>query len=102
MTTTLGAGNTLNTEARLTRAEECVSADLGGQMAILHPGSGMYFGLNAVGATIWEALGEPATRQELCARVMAEYSVSEEQCAADVARLIDSLLEHGLVKDRDE
>ena len=87
---------------RIVRSPECMSADLGGQVAVLHPGSGVYFGLNDVGAIIWDALAEPMTRPQLCARVMAEYDVDEAQCAADVTRLIDALLEHGLVKEHNE
>ncbi|MBV6521090.1 MAG: hypothetical protein MNPFHGCM_01213 [Gemmatimonadaceae bacterium] len=59
----------------------------------------VYFGVNVIGARIWELL-PPATRtfDELCAALIAQYSdVSPAQIQKDVRKFLDDLVENGLV-----
>ncbi|MEP7343970.1 MAG: PqqD family protein [Gemmatimonadaceae bacterium] len=59
----------------------------------------VYFGVNIIGARIWELL-PPATRtfDELCAVLAAQYSdVSSAQIQKDVRKFLDDLVENGLV-----
>ncbi|MEO6446632.1 MAG: PqqD family protein [Gemmatimonadaceae bacterium] len=61
--------------------------------------SEVYFGVNMVGARIWELL-PPATRtyEELCKVLCAEYSdVGAEVIRADARRFLEQLLANGLV-----
>jgi hypothetical protein len=61
----------------------------------------VYFGLNAVGARVWELL-PPATStiEELCARIAAQYADADpEVIRADVVELIAELVAHRLVID---
>ncbi len=61
--------------------------------------SEVYFGVNTVGARIWELL-PPATRtfDELCAALVADYSdVSAEVVRGDARRFLEQLAANGLV-----
>lgn len=61
--------------------------------------SEVYFGVNTVGARIWELL-PPATRtfEELCAALCAEYSdVSADVIRDDARRFVEQLRTNGLV-----
>jgi hypothetical protein len=61
----------------------------------------VYFGLNAVGARVWELL-PPVTSSvdELCSRVAAQYAdVDPNMIRADVTELIAELVSHRLVID---
>ena len=78
-----------------------VSSDLGGEAVILHLGSGVYFGLNSVGASIWALLREPRTVRELEKAVLAEYAVDAERCRSDILRLLRSLEAEDLVEVRE-
>jgi hypothetical protein len=63
------------------------------------PATEIYFGLNAVGACIWELL-PPVTSSltELCDRVAAQYpDAPPDVIRADVQALLDDLLREGLV-----
>ena len=82
-------------------AKNQVFCDLGGEAAILSLGSGMYYGLNAVGAFIWNRIQEPAGVEDICASVMGEYGIDAELCRTDVTRLLGELLEQGLIEVRD-
>lgn len=60
--------------------------------------SEVYFGVNTVGAHIWDLLGRSKTLDELCAALAERYSdVSEQQIRLDVVRFLDDLVENGLV-----
>lgn len=59
----------------------------------------VYFGVNVIGARIWELL-PPASKTfgELCAALAAQYSdVSPAQIQKDVQKFLDDLIENGLV-----
>lgn len=47
--------------------------------------------LNETGSFLWKQLGHDMTEEELCAALLAEYDVTPEQAAADVARFIETL-----------
>ena len=60
----------------------------------------VYFGLNAVGARVWELLPPALTSfDELIGKLMADYpEVDEATIRADVTELLQELEGHGLVK----
>jgi hypothetical protein len=66
---------------------------------LLDTRSEVYFGLNAVGARIWQLLPpRTETEDELCAAVAAAYpDAAPERVRADVAGLLRALAEAGLV-----
>jgi hypothetical protein len=66
---------------------------------LLHSGSEVYFGLNQVGARIWELL-PPVSRSldDLCAAIGQHYpQVELEQIRADVLAILIELASHELV-----
>jgi Coenzyme PQQ synthesis protein D (PqqD) len=80
------------------QSAEQVSCNLNGEIVILNLKSSLYFGLDDVGAYVWEAMGEPKKVSDLCKRVLERFNVGEEQCQADVIELIGRLDEAGLVE----
>jgi hypothetical protein len=75
-----------------------VSCNLNGEIAILNLKSTLYFGLDEVGACIWEATAEPRKVSELCERVLQRFNVGEQQCQADVIEFVGRLDEAGLLE----
>ena len=70
---------------------------VGEEIVILDLAAGTYFGLDPVGARIWQLMGEGRTLAEICATMLDEYEVEREQLEADVLRLAGELAERGLV-----
>ena len=60
-------------------ADEQVSCDLAGEAVILHLKSGEYFGLNEVGARIWNLIQEPKRVDAVLESVLEEYEVEPDQ-----------------------
>ena len=78
-----------------------VSCPLDGDTVILHLGSGTYYGLNAVGSTIWNLIQEPRTIDEIHNRLLQQYEADAGDCERDLLNLLDDLTKAGLVEIRD-
>jgi Coenzyme PQQ synthesis protein D (PqqD) len=77
-----------------------VSCDLAGEVAILDMKSGIYYGLNAVGARLWNLIQEPKLVSELCEVILREFDVEADRCERDVLALLQGLAAEGLVEVR--
>lgn len=73
------------------------SRDFEGECVILDLVRGEYFGLNAVGTTVWHALSQGETLEGISERITKEYEVSEEVAREDAERVIAELEKCGLV-----
>jgi hypothetical protein len=90
----------LTEESTVAAVKGQVSSDLGGEVAILNLEAGMYYGLDDVGARIWELAQEPATVKSLQARILEEYDVEPERGRREVFELLRELVEEGLLEIR--
>jgi hypothetical protein len=79
-----------------------VSADLSGEAAILNLKSGIYFGLNTVGASIWKLIQEPRRVNEIRDTLVQEYDVDPDQCEKDLLALLEELLSKELIELKNE
>src|ERR1700746_322835 len=78
-----------------------VSCALNGDTVILHLGSGTYYGLNAVGSTVWDLIQEARTIAEIHDRLLQQYEADAAECERDLRNVLDALSKAGLVELRD-
>jgi hypothetical protein len=83
-------------------SKENVSCALGEEAAILHMRSGMYYGLDPVGAHVWKLLAQPRSVRDLQAAILEEYEVEPEKCESDLLMLLERLRAEGLIEIRSE
>lgn len=83
-------------------AKDQVSCDLAGEAAILNLQSGVYYGLDAVGARVWHLLQEPRTVQDIRDTILMEYEVERDRCERDLLALLQELVAAGLIEVRYE
>ncbi|PYO60193.1 MAG: PqqD family protein [Gemmatimonadetes bacterium] len=81
-------------------ARDQVSCDLAGEAAILHLGSGIYYGLNPVGARIWALLQQPIRVDHLRDTLLAEYDIAPERLERDLTGLLQQLAAERLIEVR--
>ena len=93
--------NSIMKDSIITVAKEQVSCDLAGDTAILDLKSGQYYGLNSVGARIWNLIQEPKTVAEVLKIIVDEYDVEASSCERDLVTLIEQLQGKGLVEIKD-
>lgn len=82
-------------------AGDLVSCDLDGEAVILQLGSGIYYGLDPVGASVWNLLQEPRPVHSIRDVLLAEYDVEPERCERDLLALLHQLQAASLVVVRD-
>ena len=75
--------------------------DLGGEAAILNAKTGMYYGLDPVGARVWSLIQQPRTVQNVHEALLSEYDVEPDRCERDLLALLNQLLAEGLIEVRD-
>ncbi|NJN31116.1 MAG: PqqD family protein [Synechococcales cyanobacterium RM1_1_8] len=83
-------------------APDQVFSELGNEAVIMNLVSGTYFGLNEVGSLIWQRLQQPATLDDLCEAVEAEYDVNREVCQPDIEALLKQFQDAQLIELIDE
>lgn len=79
-------------------AEDQVSCELEGEAVILKFGTGVYHGLNEVGARAWALVQRPVTFREVLEAIVSEYDVDPEECARDLRALFGEMAAAGLVR----
>jgi len=83
-------------------AKEQVSCDLGGEAAILNMKNGVYYGLDPIGARIWNLIQEPKSLNEIRELLLKEYDVEPDRCERDLLVLLQKLASEGLIEVKDE
>ncbi|MEO0374625.1 hypothetical protein C1752_04998 [Acaryochloris thomasi RCC1774] len=83
-------------------APDQVSSELVDESVILNLKTGMYYGLNEVGASVWKLLQQPQAVADICDAILQEYEVDPAQCEADVFALLNDMIEAQLVVVKDE
>ena len=86
---------------RLSIPPDVIFHELSGEAVLLNLQSGKYFGLDEVGTRIWSLLAEHGTPAEIIRHLLKEYDVDEKRLSADLLRLVDELVEHGLLNIED-
>jgi hypothetical protein len=69
----------------ISRADGVVEAEIDGERVLLAPSSLTYFGLNYVGARVWDLVGEAGKdRSELITELCSEFDIDLRTCELDV------------------
>src|SRR5712671_1222156 len=90
--------NRFSDDSRIAVSEDQVSCDLAGEAAILNLKNSVYYGLDPVGARVWQLVQEPRTIGQIRDVLRAEYDVEEAQLEADIRDLLQELAAQGLVE----
>ena len=83
-------------------AKEQVSCNLAEETVILNLKAGVYYGLNPVGARIWNLIQEPRTVHEIRDAILEEYDVDPDRCERDLLVLLRDLAAKELIRTKDE
>ena len=75
-----------------------VYAKLAGELALVDSESGTYYGLDPVGARIWNLLVDWMTVGEIRAILLTEYYVDPNELEADLMHLFEDLYGKGLIE----
>ena len=76
---------------------DVVSREVGGETVLLDLASGTYFGLDEIGAQIWQVLEDGGSPAQACEAVLGNYDVERDVLERDTLALLGQLVERGLI-----
>ena len=85
-------------EDRLSRVQNLLSTELDQETVLMSIDAGAYYGLEGPARSIWEILETPLTFSALVDRLVEEYQVSPETCAADLERFLSEMEREGFLR----
>lgn len=85
-------------DATFRPAEQIVAKVVGEELVLLDYEGEIYYGLDPIGARIWELFGTGRNLGEIIDTLLGEYDVTREELANDLEGLITELERNGLVK----
>ena len=85
-------------EDKLSRVQNLLSTELDQETVLMSIDAGAYYGLEGPARSIWEILETPLTFSALVDRLVEEYQVSPETCAADLEGFLSEMVQEGLLR----
>lgn len=83
-------------------ADDLTVADLGEEAVLLDASTGMYYGLNEVGARVLSLIGQPRAVGEVMAAVLEEYDVPTDKLRPELTAFLEKMAERGLIQQCNE
>ena len=90
--------SSLTNDSLVVAAKDQVSCDLDGEAAVLNLATGTYYGLDRVGATIWQHIQTPATVRDIGAALVTQYDVDAITANSDLVSFLTEMMQEGLVE----
>ena len=87
--------------ATVVATADLLSSAFDEELVILNLRDGVYYGLEDVGARIWNLVQRPVTVAAVRDALVAEYDVEPARCGRDLRALLQALAERGLIEVRD-
>lgn len=87
----------MNLDVSVTIPQDVMARTVGDETVILDLASGTYYGLDPVGARIWQLMAAGQTLTQVCDVMLAEYNVTRENIERDMLALVQTLLDKRLV-----
>jgi len=85
------------TDKIISRNDGIVFNKLDDELVMMSIENGEYYGLDNIGAQIWEIIQQPTKFSEIVLKLMGKYDVSEETCIADIQEFLSELLGKNLI-----
>jgi hypothetical protein len=93
-----GAPMAITLDSTLSRNNDILYASVHTDEAVmLNIAAAKYYGLNSVGARVWELLEHPMTLTQLCAQICEEFEVDMQTCQAEVQKFANEIVDNGIV-----
>ena len=81
-------------------ADNQVSCDVDNEAALLNLTTGVYYGLDPVGAYIWKLVQAPTTVGALRERMVADFEIDAAVADSDLTEFLSEMLSAGLIQQR--
>lgn len=83
------------------RNDQIPTGEIDGEIVALDLERGDCFGMDQVGAAIWQMAEQPLTIREITDRLVESHEVERAQCLADILPFVDDMIDAGLLRQVD-
>lgn len=83
--------------ARWTISDQAIANSVGDEMVVLHLANGTYFGLDPIGALLWEGLQNGALASTVCDQILERYEIDRETAEDDLRQFLNELVNSDLI-----
>jgi hypothetical protein len=73
------------------RSGDLLSTESSGEVILVNPSNGRFFGFGEAGACIWKCLEKPRSPEQILHRLVGEFDVQPEVAAADLRAFLEVL-----------
>ena len=92
--------NALTSDTIVVAAENQISCDVDDEAALLNMTTGVYYGLDPVGAYLWKLVQAPTTVGALREKLVADFNIDAAVAETDLSEFLNEMLAAGLVERR--
>ncbi len=85
-------------DTTVAQSETLVSADIGGEVVMLHIENNAYYNADSIGTDIWHRLAQPTSVKALCTALVQVYDVDVETCHTDVLAFLNEAYKEGVIR----
>lgn len=79
-------------------SDQAIANAVADETVILHLGNGTYYGLDPIGAKLWDALQAGESPAAICSALLEAYDVTPERLEADLRELLGDLAANDLIE----
>ena len=79
-------------------AEQAAGEIINGEAVVINLATGVYYSLDGVAGEIWRMVTERLDVQSMIDEIVASFEVEAAAAAHDLARVLDQLVEEGLIR----
>ena len=90
----------LTPESIVVVSKDQMASEVAGETVILGLTAGRYYGVDSVGARVWQLIQTPTAVSDVRRTIVSEYDVEPERCEADLLALLQKMVDAGLVEVR--
>jgi len=88
----------MNLNQKITFSETVFAQEVDGEMVLLDMNSENYFGLDEIGTSIWQAMQESGSLEEVYQAMLEQYDVEPEVLEKDLLDFVQKLNDSGLAE----
>ena len=79
------------------RKDGWLAAQVGEELVMMSVDSGVYIGLNDIGARVWDLIETPRELSEICLSLSEEFETTPETCRPEVESFLAQLEQRGAI-----
>jgi hypothetical protein len=92
-----GGKMALENSTIVSQSGDALATEVDGEIVLIGIDTGQYYGLDAIGSTIWRGLAQPCRVGDLCARLQADFDGDAETIERDTIAFLEKLTARKLV-----